>query len=310
MIYAHILIIIPYMVVKKRFFFIILIILLSTVGIFSAQEDNKNNNSLEDEVKTGTAKQTVSAKQLVENIKNHEYTGSPRNFILKNSSFRDFILGLSEYSGINMVIDPGVSGTISCYLKKVPWDQALALFLKQNGLEISAEENIIRIQRKVTGKFFRSLFFKMLLLAIFLSAAVSAVFLFRKKSPANASSRKKTDLNPHFAREYAKKLTHLLETKKVYRDENLSLQSLAKELTIPTYQLSRIINENMNKTFSELINYYRIEEAKKLLAASKESDQKILDIAYDVGFSTKTSFNKVFKKYTNMTPSEFREIKE
>lgn len=290
-----------FMTNKKWVIFFIISSILFAVEVFSTPNESKKNKSRE----KITEAQPISAKQLVKNVKNNRYTGTPRNFILKDASFKDLILGLSEYSGINMVIDPGISGTISCYLKNVPWDQALAVFLKQYKLEIAAEGNIIRIRVKKNAYFFNSLLFKILLLIIILLVVFSVIFLYKKKSLPRAKDQKKAALNPHFAREYAKKLIYLLETKKVYRDESLSVQSLAKELSIPTYQLSRIINENMNKTFSELINHYRIEEARKLLIASKESDQKILDIAYDVGFNTKTSFNKVFKKYTKMTPSEF-----
>ena len=290
------------MAAKKRIGFIILYLLFFNFGFSSFGQDNNENLSPKN-TKLG---QPISAQHLVENINNKKYSGEPRNFILKDSSFKDLILGLSEFSGINMVIDPGISGTISCYLKKVPWDQALAVFLKQYNLTIAAEGNIIRIQKKGVQNFFTSLFFKILLLAALIVTGLLVLAISKKKSRTNVADQKKTALNPQFAREYAKKLTYLLETKKVFRNENLSVQLLAKELAIPTYQLSRIINEHMNKTFPELINHYRIEEAKKLLTITKESDQKILDIGYDVGFSTKTSFNKVFKKYTRMTPSEFR----
>jgi AraC-like DNA-binding protein len=290
------------MAAKKRIGFFILYFLFLNFGLSSLRQDNNGNLSPEN----STTGQPVSAQQLVENIKNKKYSGEPRNFILKDSSFKDLVLGLSEYSGINMVIDPGISGTISCYLKKVPWDQALAVFLKQYNLTITAEGNIIRIHKKAAKNIFTSLFFKILLLSALIVTGLLAFVIYKKKSRTNAVDLKKTPLNHQFAREYAKKLTFLLETKKVFRNENLSVQLLAKELAIPTYQLSRIINEHMSKTFSELINHYRIEEAKELLTTAKESDQKILGIGYDVGFSTKTSFNKVFKKYTLMTPTEFR----
>ena len=70
--------------------------------------------------------------------------------------------------------------------------------------------------------------------------------------------------------------------------------------------LSQIINEELNKNFYDLVNYYRIEEAKKLLV-SVNGERTILDIAYDVGFNTKSSFNRAFKKQTRMTPSQFKQ---
>ena len=66
----------------------------------------------------------------------------------------------------------------------------------------------------------------------------------------------------------------------------------------------RIINEKLDISWSQLINKYRINEAKNLLL---ESNKKILDIALSVGFNNKTHFNKTFKEYTNQTPSQFRD---
>ena len=97
-----------------------------------------------------------------------------------------------------------------------------------------------------------------------------------------------------------------MEIEKVYRDENISLQSLSEKLSIAPHQLSRIINEKLNKNFPDFINTFRVKEAKKILADPRQTDRKILTIAFDVGFNTKVAFNTAFKKHTKMTPSEFR----
>jgi AraC-like DNA-binding protein len=55
-----------------------------------------------------------------------------------------------------------------------------------------------------------------------------------------------------------------------------------------------------------LVNTYRVEEVKKRLASLQDKDKTILNIAFDAGFNTKTSFNRVFKKFTRMTPSQYR----
>ena len=64
-------------------------------------------------------------------------------------------------------------------------------------------------------------------------------------------------------------------------------------------------NEKLNKNFFDLINGYRVEEAKEKLSDFKE-EQTILGIGFEVGFNSKSAFNRVFKKFTQMTPSEFR----
>lgn len=105
---------------------------------------------------------------------------------------------------------------------------------------------------------------------------------------------------------YLKKLIELMETEKPYIDSELNLQKLAARLSIPPHYLSQTINERLNLSFSEFVNNYRIEEFKRLLREPQSKHLSILAIAENAGFSSKSSFNAVFKKHTNMTPSDFR----
>jgi AraC-like DNA-binding protein len=144
-------------------------------------------------------------------------------------------------------------------------------------------------------------------LAAFILAGGSGGFiLYRKRLKAGRRSLRGFVIDPDKADEIMKKVTYLLDVEKVFRKEDISLQFLSKELAIPSYQLSWIINKKMNSSFSALVNSYRIEEVKKRLASTLEMDRNILDIAFDAGFNTKTSFNRVFKKMTGITPSQYR----
>ena len=67
-----------------------------------------------------------------------------------------------------------------------------------------------------------------------------------------------------------------------------------------------MINERLIQSFSVFINTYRVEEAKRHLLDTKKRHYSILAIAEEVGFNSKSSFNAAFRKYTNLTPSEFR----
>ncbi|EIE02191.1 helix-turn-helix domain-containing protein [Leptospira licerasiae] len=100
-------------------------------------------------------------------------------------------------------------------------------------------------------------------------------------------------------------LLQSMEVEKLYKDEDLSLASLADELGLSSHQLSELINQEMGKNFSAFVNEYRIREACELL--SKNKDSSILDIAYEVGFRSKTSFHRAFQKEVGVPPSEFRE---
>ena len=102
------------------------------------------------------------------------------------------------------------------------------------------------------------------------------------------------------------RLVTLMVNDKLYKEPNLSLIDVAKLLQMPARSLSKIINENSSKNFNQFVNYYRVEEAKKLLKDSNYNNLTILGIAYDAGFSSKASFYSVFKKFTKNTPNTFK----
>ena len=97
-----------------------------------------------------------------------------------------------------------------------------------------------------------------------------------------------------------------MDSNKPYLKSDLKISELADSLTVPYYQLSQLINDEFLVNFYDFINKYRVEEAKKLLIEDT-NNYKILAIAYEVGFNSKATFNRVFKKFTDLTPSEFKE---
>lgn len=161
----------------------------------------------------------------------------------------------------------------------------------------------------ITPYFYQTLWFKLMVMLLALSSAVALYFLIRKQVYMRKLKQKykHSTLDPEKAEKYLQKLLHLLEEEKLYRQENITLMSLAKDLDIPPRYLSQIVNERMNKNFRDLINSYRIEEAKTLLTAPPgKKDYSILEIAFEVGFNSKEVFNRSFKKYTGMTPTQFK----
>lgn len=116
----------------------------------------------------------------------------------------------------------------------------------------------------------------------------------------------KSTLTPERAEEYLKRIFQLMEKEKPYREGDLTLQKLARELSISPHHLSQIINERLNQNFFDFINAHRIEEAKRMLVDPGKKHYSILAIAEEVGFNSKSAFNTAFRKYANMTPSEFR----
>lgn len=124
--------------------------------------------------------------------------------------------------------------------------------------------------------------------------------------PPPAPKYGKSTLTPERSARYLARLLHVMETEKPYTDGELTLQKLAERLSIPAPHLSQTVNERLNQSFSDFVNTYRVEEVKRRLLDPAVSHYSILAIAEEVGFNSKSSFNAVFKRHTNMTPSEFR----
>jgi len=101
-------------------------------------------------------------------------------------------------------------------------------------------------------------------------------------------------------------LVHHMETVRPWLDPDLTLEQLAGQLGLRPRVLSQVINEGLGQNFFEFINRYRIEEAKLLLADPADKKMTVLEVLYQVGFNSKSSFNTLFKKQTGVTPSEFK----
>jgi AraC-like DNA-binding protein len=129
------------------------------------------------------------------------------------------------------------------------------------------------------------------------------------QDPAETTEQVKYSSSPlteELKNSYLDKLINYMNSERPFLNPDISINQLAKELEISAKYLSQIINEKLNKNFFDLINSYRIEEAKKLLAEDTDDRLTILTILYDTGFNSKSSFNAAFKKHTQLTPSQFK----
>ncbi|GAB2668067.1 hypothetical protein GCM10027036_22040 [Flavihumibacter cheonanensis] len=98
----------------------------------------------------------------------------------------------------------------------------------------------------------------------------------------------------------------VLEKQKLYTEPELTLLELADQLKFPPYQVSQSLNECLGKSFYDLVNGYRVKEAKRLLNDPEKSNLTVLSIGFEAGFNSKTTFNSVFKQKTGMTPTAYR----
>jgi AraC-like DNA-binding protein len=102
------------------------------------------------------------------------------------------------------------------------------------------------------------------------------------------------------------RLLNYMTEKKPYLDSELTLSSLAKDLSISRSQLSLLINERIGDNFYDFINKYRVEEVKKLMVDPQVKNYNLLGIALEAGFKSKSTFNLIFKRFTGLTPTEYR----
>jgi AraC-like DNA-binding protein len=132
-------------------------------------------------------------------------------------------------------------------------------------------------------------------ISIFDDLLETSVNLNQKPSPNDLENTKKE----------VEKLEKFMAEQSPFKNPKVSLSELASQLQIPSHLLSRIINDHYHQNFFDFINHYRIEEFKKMVIDPKNQNLTFLGLAYEVGFNSKTAFNRSFKKITNQTPREY-----
>jgi AraC-like DNA-binding protein len=106
--------------------------------------------------------------------------------------------------------------------------------------------------------------------------------------------------------EILRKLKDSMENEKYFKNNLASQSHLSRKLLIPSHHISQVINEKLNQSFFEFIATYRIREAEKILLDPEMNHLTVEEIAEEVGYISKSAFNKTFKKITGKTPSEYR----
>ncbi|MCO5949870.1 ABC transporter permease [Mucilaginibacter flavidus] len=108
------------------------------------------------------------------------------------------------------------------------------------------------------------------------------------------------------AREKSRRLKEAVAANRLYEDAELTLTTLAVKLQIHPHDLSRIINAGLEKNFSDFINEFRVREIARKMQEPGYDQLTLLGIAYESGFNSKTTFNRVFKEMTGKTPVEYK----
>ena len=104
----------------------------------------------------------------------------------------------------------------------------------------------------------------------------------------------------------AQKLRLLMTREETYKDSELTLQSLAEQLEVKPYLLTRTLNEIIHKPFTEYINELRVQKLKQLVHDPANDKYTLLSLAYEAGFNSKSSFNRAVKKHLGIAPSALK----
>ena len=116
----------------------------------------------------------------------------------------------------------------------------------------------------------------------------------------------KSGLTFYEATQIKEKVYQAFERDKVYKDNEMGLNTLANHIRTDRYKVSQVINEHIALNFYSLLNQYRLKDAKKLL--TENPDLSVKTVMYQVGFNSKTCFYGAFKKETGLSPNKFRNL--
>ncbi len=122
-----------------------------------------------------------------------------------------------------------------------------------------------------------------------------------------SNSIKKSNLTQEEKDKYVQHILEYMEKEKPYLDHEIKQSFLAEKLGMSVHLFSEVLNVCFEKNFNSFINLYRVDRAKQLMKNPKYKHYKVLAIGYESGFPSKTSFNRVFKKLVEQTPSQYRQ---
>lgn len=161
--------------------------------------------------------------------------------------------------------------------------------------------SVINFLLALTNRFFISLPEGLTLnITVLLSMVVAVITYKSQKSPITKVTP------PHNAQGGTlDAITSLIKKEKLYRQQDLSLTSLAEKVNLPARQLSAMVNNELGKNFNEFVNEYRVKEVISKIDEKTHKQLTILGMAKEAGFKSNSAFYRAFKNHTGYTPSEF-----
>ncbi len=207
------------------------------------------------------------------------------------SAFENYSnINKENYSRLNFILNSFIALFLLSLLNSI-----LPFFGIKKGLLVSLLMMILFM-----FYFINSILFKMLKGSTDNSGLISETKLIAKEKYAgsNLSKQQVVDYN-------SKLLDHMINNKR-YLDSELTVDQLAKELNLSSKAISQVINERQSCNFFDFVNKFRVDEVKLKFQTLVDDKTTILEIMYESGFNSKSSFNTAFKKFTKLTPTQYK----
>lgn len=119
-------------------------------------------------------------------------------------------------------------------------------------------------------------------------------------------SSKSQEISDATVQQTISKLEQAMKEEKLFLNPSLKLSDVVQQIDIPQKTISFVLNQHIHKSFNEYVNNYRVEAFKSRLLSENDENLTITGIAFECGFNSQATFQRVFKSITNQSPSEFR----
>lgn len=128
-----------------------------------------------------------------------------------------------------------------------------------------------------------------------------------EQDSAGGARYERSGLTERQAQRLREALLTMMDRERPWQNSDLTLVDLATRLSTTPHKLSEVLNSQVGQTFYDFVNSYRVREVQRRIAAGEAKRVKMLTLALDAGFASKSTFNLVFKKFTSQTPSDYRQ---
>jgi AraC-like DNA-binding protein len=195
--------------------------------------------------------------------------------------------------------------TIAGSLLEDPWSRLSMLLLLDKGLVLLFACFIFFFPVKNEDSYpaMRNSMDILVTLLTFVTGYMTVTALFTSAAPEKRKKQKKVEDENTLA--LIAKVNRLMQDQKPYLDHELTLDKMADMLELSENELTRLLNHEMETNFYALVNDYRMETVLEKLKVSDNRKFTIMASAYESGFNSKSTFYRIFKEYTKLTPKEY-----